>query len=189
MKELTDYTGDFNPGLRFEDFSKETLAALLRSYSRLMLAIDGFWYLSVMQKMDQAMAIECDLWVWEKYGRYEMPRIREVLKVEGNDLPAFLKLLQFTPFFQNMQYELNMENESHATMTVVRCPTLEALEKEGKGRDDVFCRTVEIPMMATYSRNFNPAIEISIPVLPPHNKRDSFCCQWEFKLHDHKVAQ
>lgn len=189
MKELTDYTGDFNPGMRFEDFSKETLAALLRTYSKLFIAIDGFWYLSVMQKIDQAMATECDLWVWEKYGRYEMARIREALKVEGNDLPALLKILQCTPFFWNMQCKFNIENDRRATMTVVRCPTLEALEKEGKGRDGIFCKTVEIPMMETYARNFNPEIEISFPVLPPHNKRDSFCCQWEFKMRDHKVAQ
>ena len=182
MKELTEYGGNFNPDIRLEDFSKETLAKLLRAYRRLFIAIDGFWYLSVMQKMNEITATECDLWVWEKYCRYEMPKIREVLGVEGNDIPAFLKIFQLTPFVRNMKCEFNIENEGHATMTVTRCPTLEALEKESKGREKTFCRTVEIPMMKYYTLSFNPEIEINFPVLPPHNMRDSICCQWEFKL-------
>jgi hypothetical protein len=182
MKELTDYAGDFNSQIRLEDFSKETLAQLLRAYSRLFMAVDGFWYLSVMQKVDEAKATECDLWVWEKHSRYEMQRIREVLKVKEKDVPAFLKILQFTPWMQNIEWEINIENSRHATLTIARCPTLEALEKEGKGRDGTFCRAVEIPMMLMYVKNFNTEMEITFPVLPPHNNRGSICCQWEFKL-------
>ncbi len=40
MKVLKDYSGEFRPNIRYEDFSKEVLAKLLKVYCQEMLLLD-----------------------------------------------------------------------------------------------------------------------------------------------------
>ena len=51
MRKLTDYGGKFLPNLKFSDFSPGTLARLLALYSKLYMALDGFWYLTVKERI------------------------------------------------------------------------------------------------------------------------------------------
>ena len=50
MTELVDYSGGFDPAFSQEKLRKETLLKLLRAYNDYMLRIDGYWYLTVMNK-------------------------------------------------------------------------------------------------------------------------------------------
>jgi hypothetical protein len=62
-KGLSDYSAGFNPDLRLEDFPKETLVRLLELYSRLLVTMDGFWYLSIKERVSNEEALACDSWV------------------------------------------------------------------------------------------------------------------------------
>jgi len=42
--ELSDYHGQFNPDLKFEDFSKDFLIKLIRRYAAGYLKLGEFWY-------------------------------------------------------------------------------------------------------------------------------------------------
>ena len=44
MAELKDYSGNFVPSVRYEDFSKEFLARLLVECARCYIMADGLWY-------------------------------------------------------------------------------------------------------------------------------------------------
>ena len=61
---------------------------------------------------------------------------------------------------------------------------LEALEKEGGGRESQICRMVEPQVFKGYASFFNPRIETKPLKLPPRKRKDGICCQWEFKLED-----
>ena len=50
MKELVDYSGKFDPHFSHDKFTKKTLLKLLKAYSEYVPRIDGFWYLTVMNK-------------------------------------------------------------------------------------------------------------------------------------------
>jgi len=182
MKELSDYSGDFKQDIQFKDFSKESLIDLLNMYCRFYKAIDGFWYLTVMNKVDEKTAIECDIAVWDKQFRYEMKRITQLLNIKGKDLTAFLKCFQFNPWSWNAKYKIEFINNNSALWTVFRCPTIESLEKEGKGRDKVFCKSVETRMFESFVKSFNPDITVKYLKLPPRQTKEDICCQWEFKL-------
>ena len=88
MKELEDYAGEFSPRLQLEDFSKKTLAGLIRMYTRLYMALDGFWYLTVQERRGNGEALQCDIETWAKQGGYEMSRIAKQLGIKGNDVTA-----------------------------------------------------------------------------------------------------
>ncbi len=98
MNQLNDYSGKFIPNVKLEDFSKETLVELLKVYSKLYLSVDGFWYLSVKEKVNNDTALDCDLWVWERQIKSELKRIGKALNIKGDDVEAFLKIFQMTPW-------------------------------------------------------------------------------------------
>ena len=50
MKKLNDYSGQFLRSLKLSEFSSATLAELVALYSKLYVALDGFWYLTVKER-------------------------------------------------------------------------------------------------------------------------------------------
>ncbi|MCK4222323.1 MAG: hypothetical protein KAX25_05565 [Dehalococcoidia bacterium] len=182
MNDLSDYSGEFNPNIRLEDFSKDFLLKLLELYSRLFLAIDGFWYLAVKKRAGNEEALSCDMWAWKKEVRYEMKRLRELLGIQGNDVVTLMKALQLTPFFQNVKCRIATTDRNHAVLTVTHCPTLEALEKEGEGRERGICKSIDATVFQEYADFVNPDIEARYLKLPPRQSKDEICCQWEFAL-------
>ena len=182
MKKLSDYSGEFRPELKLGDFSPTTLAQLSRLYSRLYVALDGFWYLAVKERLGNKEALACDIQVWERVCRYEMSKIRGELKVQGNDVAALMKALQLCPWFQLMKCDMEVKNRNSGMFTVSYCPTLAALEKEGEGRESEICTLVEPKILKTYAACFNPDIEVRCLKSPPRVNKDDICCQWEFRL-------
>ena len=182
MSELIDYSGDFNPNMKLEDFSKEALIELLRVYSKLYIAADGFWYLAVKERISNEEALACDMWVWERGTKYEMNKITKSLKIHGDDVIAVMKALQMTPWFRHCQYKMDILNRNEAIFTMTHCPTLEALEKEGEGREETICKVVEPMLLNKYAEFFNPNMKVRYLKLPPRRSKEEICCQWEFKI-------
>ena len=182
MKELTDYSGEFIPKVELQAFSKDMLAELVKVYSRLYMSLDGFWYLSVMNEVNEDTATACDFWVWSKQIKSEVNRITKLLNIQGNDIQAFMKYMQFSPWFWNLQYEMDIKGNNFGSLTVTGCHTLEALEKEGKGRDKTFCQAVEVKMFDMWAEVFNPDIKVTYSKLPPRQNKDDICCVWEFRI-------
>ena len=182
MKELKDYSGEFLHSLKLEDFSHATLVKLLTVYSQLYIAMDGFWYLAVQERSGDKEALACDFRAWERGTRYEMKKITEGLNIPGNDVVAFMKALQLTPWCQKMEYKIDIGDTNNATFTVTYCPTLDALEKEGKGREVQTCTVVEPWAMRQYASFFNRDIEVKSLAPLPRKNRNDICCQWAFEL-------
>lgn len=182
MSKLRDYSGQLNPNLKLEDFSKDVLVKLLKMCGRLYLAVDGFWYLSVKEKMNNDMALDCDLWVWRKQCRNEIERITKLLNIQEKDVVSFFKAFQLSPWTWNLQYAMEVKSSNFGILTVTQCSILEALEKEGEGRERTFCKEVESIMFRMYLDYFNPRIGVRFLKLPPRKNKQEIACQWEFKI-------
>ena len=185
MRRLSDYRGDFNPDIKLEDFSKDALLKLTKLYSQLYVAIDGFWFLSVMNRISNDVAIDCDLWVWKKQIKYEMDRVTKLLGIQGNDIVALFKAFQFGAWSGAMKYRMETINDTLGVLTVLDCPTVAAMEREGKEREAGFCKTVEQKMFDMYANYFNPNIQVKYLELPPRKNKDGIFCRWEFRLEKH----
>ena len=83
---------------------------------------------------------------------------------------------------QVTEYKTEMESPKRGLLTVTRCSILEALEREGQGREKEICSTVDAAVLRSYAAFFNPNIKVEPLFLPPRADREGICCKWEFTL-------
>lgn len=182
MNKLSDYSGEPMSDLKLTEFSYDTLIELLKLYSRFYMALDGFWYLTIKEKVNNEEALACDIDVWEKMGKYELAKITRLLNIHGNDIAAFVKGMQISPWFRVIDSKFEFSDKNSAILTITNCPTLNALEKEGEGREDQICNIVEPKVFKNYASFFNPNIDVKCLKSPPRKSKEGICCQWQFSL-------
>lgn len=184
MPELVDYSGEFDPEFSHEKFSKQTLLKLREAYADYIRAIDGFWYLVVKEKWGNDVAVQCDIEVWEKAMMFELRAFSEVLNIRGDDVTTVLKYLQCNPWWAFTEYQIDVLDKNHAVITEHTCRTLYALEREGKGREEMQCNQVCPKIQGFRATFFNPKIQFNLTKSPPREGNDDICCQWELRLVD-----
>ncbi|MFC1970220.1 DUF6125 family protein [Chloroflexota bacterium] len=182
MKELIDYSGEFDPSIKYDDFSKGFLLKLLNAYSEYLLRVDGFWYLTVKERMSDEEAFTCDRKVWEKLQIYELETTCKLFKIQGNDVATMMKGMQMSPWMWIYKYDIELKSPNHGLLTITHCPTLLALEKEGQGREKNICQMLEPDLFKLIADFFNPKIEVQALKIPPRKSKDEICCQWDFSL-------
>jgi hypothetical protein len=165
-----------------EQYSKETLIRLLKTYSRLYIALDGFWYLFMKGEFGNDTALKHDILVWEKMHRRELDGVMDALDIQEKDIRSFLKIFLLTPWFRQVEPNVEFKSPKHVILTIYRCPTLIALEKEDEGREKQICHDVDVDYFAKTAKRFNPDLELLPVKLPPRERKEGFSCQWELKM-------
>jgi len=158
------------------------LLKLLRAYSEYVLKVDGYWYITVMNRWGNDIALDCDIEVWEKAKVFELKVMTEAYNMKGDDVETFMKYIQTHPWITMSKYEIDLRDANYATLTHITCPTLFAIEKEGSGREKRQCSEVDFKFMKVMAGFFNPDIQVTPLKLPPRESKDDICCKWEFKL-------
>ena len=182
MTELVDYSGAFDPAFSHEKLKKDTLLKLLKAYNDYLLRVDGYWYLTVMNKWGNEEAFDCDVKVWEKAQVWEMRTISSLLGILGDDVATLFKYLQVSPWMHIYVATLDLSNSNHGLLTINHCPTLISLEKEGTGRERRICRELEPKLMGIQAGFFNHQMKVTPLKVPPRTEYRDCCCQWEFRL-------
>ncbi len=182
MSEMQNYGGKFRPDFKFTDMSKEFLSELLRFYGNAYMALDGFWYIGLLNETDNDFTLKVDHWAWEKSTRFEMKRLVPLAGIEGNGLDSLFKFLQLVPWMQVTDCRLELESPYRGTLVVSKCSILEGMEKSGDGREKLVCSQVDAAVLRSYARYFNPNIKVEPILLPPRQEKQGVCCTWEFTL-------
>ena len=182
MKEMNDYTGEFDPHFSQENLSKEMLLKLLKAYTEYILKIDGYWYVTVMNKWGNDEALNSDIEVWERAKNFELKALTEAYNIHGNDVATLMKYIQTHPWITLSEHKIEVRDANYATLTHITCPTLFAIEKEGSGREKRQCAEVDFKFFHVMAHFFNPQIQVTPLKLPPRDSKEDICCMWEFKL-------
>lgn len=188
MKELQDYSGEYKPDTKFEDFSKEALIRLLKSYQVSFVGLMGMWHTVNMQRMTAEEASDVDAAVYARMVRkFALPMVTQALNIKGDDVVTMLKYFQFSPDGAReglYQFDCEVKSRNHAILTFTRCPTLFWVEKKGTERDiNCLCGPggVEDRAFVEICKFFSPRIKSRALKLPPRKGPDDICCVWEFK--------
>ena len=182
MKTSEDEQATAKLDLKLENLPNDSLIGLVRLYSRLMMDIDGFWFLSMKDRAGNEEAIACDNWVWGKVVKKMLHDLAGLIGVEGRDVVDFMTVIQATPLHHVVEEKMEALSRNQATLTVTHCPTLAALEKEDAGRDTLHCRMACSVTRTRHAKLFNPAIEVECMKMPPREGRQGVFCRWEYRI-------
>jgi len=183
MPEVNDLSGPFNPHLRFEDFSKDFLIKLLRSWQWAWLQMDAAWFDQVYTRFGHQPAWECDLEMWLGCAERCNTRYARIANIPMKNVVDCLKVLQL-PLDNTMgaiyPVEYDIRNENHAIVTVRRCPSMEWCERNAPDRIVPMCQINEPQIIQKYKVNLD--VQLKATKLPPRQGPDDIACQWEYKL-------
>jgi len=187
--ELKDYSGDYNPDIKFEDFSQEALIRLIKAYQVVFVGLMGTWNGQNKKRMSVEEAWNLDSEVYEEQVKnFEVPMVRDAMKIGGNDVISMLKYFQMTlDGAREGLYECNwdVKNNNHAVLTFTKCPSLFYYERMDSLKDiECLCAPggCEDRAFRAIADCFNPAIQCNALKLPPRENKDDICCIWEFKI-------
>jgi hypothetical protein len=182
VTELEDEKRSTNADVKLEGLSRDELVDLVKLSSRMILAVDGFWYLSVKELAGNDKALERDNWVWDKVMKFYVGELARLLNVQGRDVADYMKVMDPRPEALHIEERVEVLNRNNAIRTVTYCPTIAALEKEGEGRDATHCSATCSAMRSRHCKLFNPAIEVTCLKIPPRKSRDDIFCRFQYKI-------
>lgn len=186
MHEYEDYSGEFRPDAKLQDFSKDAILRLWRTGSLIYMMLGGLWFDVVKDHVGIEKALEWEKEVWLKRGGSENDiRVSmDALNISGNDVAALLKAFQFAPGEAGwIDIECELKNNNLGILTATRCPALEVFEATNDIiRQKHACEDICIPGMRITGELFNPKMTCRALKLPPRTGPDDIACQWEFEI-------
>ena len=182
--ELEDYSGDFKPDLRLQEFSKDALVRVCRAAGMLYVGLDGIHYSWAKELWGQDKAAELDAEVWRRAAHVDVRRAKQVMNIEGTDVATLFKIYQVDPgMFGKLDASYELTNNAHGVLTVNRCRTLEYFRRHGDDfRQKHVCEVVDVDGFARTARVINRDIRVTPLRLPSRGGKGGVACQWEFSI-------
>ncbi|MBI4304339.1 MAG: hypothetical protein HY665_08405 [Chloroflexi bacterium] len=186
--ELQDYSGEFKPDLKIEDFSKSALVRLLQVSARNLLGLDGTWHSLVKEKYGYQTAADFSKAVWERKDSpvvlQDLRRVLPAFNIKGDDIATVFKYLQLSQLIGIywFRHECQLKDKNHGILTVTYCPSLDYFERHGQPELAKLACGMDIPWMQNVAAYVNPDIKVKPLTEVPRKNKDEVPCQWEFTL-------
>ena len=187
--DLKDYSGDYVPGLKYEDFSKDILKKVFAETANLYVMIDGVWVGRMREKLGEEETTKISAEIWAYILEQEAKRMAKVFNIRTGPeatVVDFLKLFHVTPGYGLDKYPQKAEiiNENHAYVTFCSCASLLYYERHNLIKPGKLpgCCAVEMDAVGTVARVVNPAIQFRPLKRGPRSGPNDIFCKWEFKI-------
>jgi len=184
MLDLEDYSGEFKHDLKLQDFSKDALARMWATASRLYILIDGLWHVLMKERYGKEVALELSREIWRRATPLEAKEASRTLNIVGHDVASCFKTWQVDPGAAGiMDLEFDLKNNNHGIFTVKRCRALDYYERHYDNKTiEWFCKVIDGVEFENYAHIFNPKIRLTPLKVPPRKTKEEIACQWELKI-------
>jgi len=163
-----------------EDMPRKILADFIFMHLRNLWAVDGLYYLGIEEKFGTDAATDIDRKVWEVMGKIESRRIKELFNIKKNDIPSLIQALRYSGWCLDLEdKEIIVEND-RAILRNVKCRVQNTRLK--KGLVEFGCKPVRFGFLKSFTKEFNPDIELICNVCPPDKHPKNLWCEWEFRM-------
>jgi hypothetical protein len=187
MAERKDYSGEFDPGFRYEDLSKEALVRLVREYALIAQLLDRSVFAAIGLRYGQQAVEELAIEEWRGASPVYTERIRKIMNIEGNGVPAIFKQLQLDPGFAQhyMDVEYEVVDENHGFFQLRSCGALLDVEPFGERAVTSMCHAIEDGTFDVTAQAVNPRARIRPVHRPPRVPAGRVpVCRWEVIIDD-----
>ena len=187
MAERKDYSGDFDPEFRFEDLSKEALVRLVREYALIAQLLDRSVFAAVALRYGPQAVEDLAIDEWRGASPIYTERIRKIMNIEGDGVPAIFKQLQLDPGFAQhyMDVEYEVVDEHHGFFQLRSCGALLDVEPWGERPVVSMCHAIEDGTFDVTAQAVNPRARIRPVHRPPRVPAGRVpVCRWEVIIDD-----
>jgi len=194
MAERKDYSGEFDPGFRYEDLSKEALVRLVREYALIAQLLDRSVFAAIGLRYGQQAVEDLAIEEWRGASPIYTERIRKIMNIEGDGVPAIFKQLQLDPGFAQhyMDVEYEVVDEHHGFFQLRSCGALLDVEPYGERPVRSMCHAIEDGTFDVTAQAVNPKARIRAVHRPPRapetalagRARGAPVCRWEVTIDD-----
>lgn len=158
----------------------EKLLNLFLLHIRNLWRVDGLYFLGIEESFDTDSATNIDANCWRLMGRIEARDLKRVLRIEGDDLDSFMRLLRNTSWSLDQKEVETEVSEGEALYQVNVCRTQQTRMRKGL---EIFpCKKVRLGYLKSFAKEFNPNIEVICEVCPPDERPEGLWCRWRFEL-------
>jgi len=171
-------------GLTKEDYEmlksmpKETLLELFHMHIRNLWRVDGLYFLGIEEKFGTEAATQIDTNCWKILGKLEARELKNLLRIEKNDVPALMYALRNTSWSLYQEEKQAESSPSKGIYRVTRCRVQET--RTSKALDVFPCKNVRFSYLKAFVEEFNPNIKVNCRVAPPEKRPKNVWCEWEF---------
>jgi hypothetical protein len=187
MADRKDYSGEFDPDFRYEDLSKEALVRLVREFALIAQLLDRSVFAAIGMRYGQQVVEELAIQEWRGASPVYTERIRKIMNITGDGVPAIFKQLQLDPGFAQhyMDVEYEVVDEQHGFFQLRTCGALLDVEPYGERAVHGMCHTIEDGTFDATAQAVNPKARIRPVHRPPRaSTRSAPVCRWEVIIDD-----
>ena len=162
------------------DIPKDKIADFIFLHLRDLWAVDGLYFLGIEEKFDTEAATEIDSKVWEVMGKIEARRLKDLFKINGNDISSMIKALRYSGWALDLEDKEIIVEKEKAIVRNVKCRVQNTRMK--KELIEFPCKKVRWGFLKSFAYEFNPNIIVNCNVCPPDKHPRDLWCEWEFTL-------
>jgi len=173
-------------GLAKEDYEMlakmptETLLDLFYMHVKNIWRCDGLYFLGIEEKFGTEAATQIDTNCWKVLGKVEARELKNLLRIEKNDIPSLMYALRNTSWSLYQEEKQIEASSSKGVYRVVKCRVQET--RIGRSLRIFPCKNVRFSYLRSFTEEFNPRIKASCRVCPPDERPKGVWCEWEFTL-------
>jgi len=157
---------------------KERLLDLFFMHVRNLWRVDGLYFLGIEEKFGTDAATEIDTNCWNVMGKLEARELKNLLKIEKNDIPSPMHALLNTSWSLYPEEKQIEISSTRAMFRVTKCRTQQT--RILKGLSEFPCKSVRFSYLKSFAEEFNPKIKVYCRVCPPDKHSKNVWCEWEF---------
>jgi hypothetical protein len=159
---------------------KEQLIEVFLLQMRNLWAVDGLYFLGIEEKFGTENATDIDKNVWEVMGKLEARRLKEIIKIESNDIPSIMNALKHTSWSLDLENKEIAIEKDRGVFRNKNCRVQNTRMK--KGLSEFPCKHVRWGYLKSFAKELNPDIEVKCNVCPPDEHPENLWCDWEFEI-------
>ncbi len=145
-----------------KEIRKPNNADKLFYFEKNFRTLDGLWVIETENELGWDATLKLDIIVWQRLYKIVFRRVIKYLKIKGNTLSDLIEILSFVWNCEGNIHEINQKEDRIATINIVQCPYIEAMERnpDRHNRIESICKEMCIPYLQPVIKEFNPKIEI-----------------------------
>ena len=162
------------------DMPKEKLIELFFLQIKNIWRVDGLYFLGIEEEFGTEAATKIDAKCWEIMGKIEARELKTRFHIKDNNVQVLLETLGKSSWALYQTEKESFFKDKKGLFCVKRCRTQEV--RLAKGLPEFPCKRVRYGYLKSFTREFNPNIEVLCKICPPDTHPDDKWCEWEFTL-------